>query len=95
MNQERENMKTIKPMVKMLEKPNIKVGDEMKVNNKLTKVTAVSDDGFTVEELMQSLLPEYKTDLVDVKFTLTPKQYYMWEKVGGVGWVKKEINKLK
>ena len=92
-------MKVIKPnrpIVKIVEKPEIKVGDEMIVNDKPTVITVVNEDGFTVEELMESLLPkEEEPDLnpneVKVEFTLTKRQYGLWEKKGGVSWLKKKL----
>ena len=84
-------MKTIKPntpIVKIVEKPTIEVENTVK--------TEVNEDGFTVEQLMDSLLPkeeekEPNPNEIKVEFTLTKRQYGLWEKKGGVKWLKKKL----
>ena len=84
-------MKTIKPKtVNIVIEPEVKVGDE--VNIPATVVEA-DEQGLTVEALMDSIIQEKEQNPNEVKveFMLTKRQFSIWEKKGGVKWLKKKL----
>ena len=84
-------MKTIKPKtVNIVIEPEVKVGDEVNVP---ATVVEVDEQGLTVEALMDSIIQEKEQNPNEVKveFMLTKRQYSIWEKKGGVKWLKKKL----
>ena len=86
-------MKTIKPKtVNIVIEPEVKVGDEVNVP---ATVVEVDDKDLTVEALMDSIIQEKEKEQnpneVKVEFTLTKRQFSIWEKKGGVKWLKKKL----
>ena len=90
-------MKTIKPKtVNIVIEPKVKVGDEVNVP---ATVVEVDDKDLTVEALMDSIIQEKEKEKekeqnpneVKVEFTLTKRQFSIWEKKGGVKWLKKKL----
>lgn len=84
-------MKTIKPKkVNIVIEPEVKVGDEVNVP---AKVVGVDEQGLTVEALMDSIIQEKEQNPNEVKveFMLTKCQFSIWEKKGGVKWLKKKL----
>ena len=86
-------MKTIKPKkvnITTVIEPEIKVGDEV---NLPATVVEVDEQGLTVEALMDSIIQEKEQNPNEVKveFMLTKRQFSIWEKKGGVKWLKKKL----
>lgn len=86
-------MKTIKPKkvnITTVIEPEVKVGDEVNVP---ATVVEKDEQGLTVEALMDSIIQEKKENPNEVKveFTLTKRQFSIWEKKGGVKWLKKKL----
>ena len=44
----------------------------------------------TIEDVMDSVIKEY-TDTIEFKIALTKKQYELWNKKGGLKWLKKAL----
>lgn len=84
-------MKTIKPKkVNIVIQPEVKVGDEVNIP---ATVVEKDEQGLTVEALMDSIIQEKEQNPNEVKveFMLTKRQFSIWEKKGGVKWLKKKL----
>ena len=86
-------MKIIKPKtvnITTVIEPEVKVGDEVNVP---ATVVEVDEQGLTVEALMDSIIQEKEQNPNEVKveFMLTKRQFSIWEKKGGVKWLKKKL----
>ena len=103
--------------IKIVEKPQIKQGDNVKLENtiygdfeiivkdikseqKNTVIVAESqlvgetnnNNNNTIENLMSDMLAEAKNDKnVTFEITLTKRQKAIWDKKGGVAWLKKKL----
>ena len=44
----------------------------------------------TIEDVMDSVIEEY-TDTIEFKIALTKKQYELWNKKGGLKWLKNAL----
>lgn len=67
----------------------------------LDELTVLSQESFlydeepqTIEEVMDSVLKE-STEMITFKISLNKQQYNMWNKKGGMKWLKKELKNVR